>query len=113
MKKQDIRMIDVTQKKETERVAIAKGRIRMTKSTLELIKNNQVPKGDVLVAAQIAGIMAAKRTPDTIPLCHPLLLTGVQVDFSFPKAEPVLILRHRLMALGKPVLRWKLSMLWQ
>jgi len=85
MKNQNISMIDVTQKKETERLAVAVGRIKMNKSTLELIKKNQIPKGDVLVAAQIAGIMAAKRTPDTIPLCHPLLLSGVQVDFSFAK----------------------------
>jgi len=81
---QKIRMIDVTAKKETERLAIAKARINMKKETLILIRKEQIPKGDVLTVAQTAGIMAAKRTPDLIPLCHPLLLTGVAVDFNIP-----------------------------
>jgi cyclic pyranopterin phosphate synthase len=77
-------MIDVMAKKETERLAIAKARINMKKETLILIRKEQIPKGDVLTVAQMAGIMAAKRTPDLIPLCHPLLLTSVAVDFNIP-----------------------------
>jgi len=81
---QKTRMIDVMAKKETERLAIAKARINMKKETLILIRKEQIPKGDVLTVAQMAGIMAAKRTPDLIPLCHPLLLTSVAVDFNIP-----------------------------
>ncbi len=84
MDKQNTRMIDVTAKKETERLAVAKARINMSKQTLTLIRKGQIPKGDVLTVAQTAGIMAAKRTPDLIPLCHPLLLTSVAVDFNIP-----------------------------
>jgi cyclic pyranopterin phosphate synthase len=80
----DIRMIDVTGKKETARLALAKGRINMNKDTLILVRTNKIPKGDVLATAQTAGIMAAKKTPDLIPLCHPLLLSSVTVTFDFP-----------------------------
>lgn len=74
-------MVDVGGKPETERVAIARGEIAMRPETLRLIAEKGMPKGDVLAVAQVAGIMAAKRTPDLIPLCHPLLLTKVDVDF--------------------------------
>ncbi len=83
MSPHDIRMIDVTGKKETARLALAKGRINMNKDTLILVKNNKIPKGDVLATAQTAGIMAAKKTPDLIPLCHPLLLSSVIIEFNF------------------------------
>ncbi|MCX6008262.1 MAG: cyclic pyranopterin monophosphate synthase MoaC [Chloroflexi bacterium] len=82
MSPHDIRMIDVTGKKETARLALAKGRINMNKDTLSLVKNNKIPKGDVLATAQTAGIMAAKKTPDLIPLCHPLLLSSVIIEFN-------------------------------
>jgi cyclic pyranopterin phosphate synthase len=82
MSPHNIRMIDVTGKKETARLALAKGHINMNKDTLSLVKNNKIPKGDVLAAAQTAGIMAAKKTPDLIPLCHPLLLSSVNVEFN-------------------------------
>jgi cyclic pyranopterin phosphate synthase len=84
MSPHDIRMIDVTGKKETARLALAKGRINMNKDTLSLVRNNKIPKGDVLATAQTAGILAAKKTPDLIPLCHPLLLSSVIVEFDFP-----------------------------
>jgi cyclic pyranopterin phosphate synthase len=77
-------MIDVSSKKETQRLAIAKARINVNKDTLALVKSNNIPKGDVLSIAQAAGILAAKRTPDLIPLCHPLLLSSIRVDFSLP-----------------------------
>jgi cyclic pyranopterin phosphate synthase len=76
-----VRMVDVGGKPDTERVAVAKGEVIMRPETLHLIVEKGVPKGDVLAVAQVAGIMAAKRTPDLIPLCHPLLLTKVDVEF--------------------------------
>jgi cyclic pyranopterin phosphate synthase len=74
------RMVDVSAKAETERIAIAKGEIVMQKSTLDLIQAGEIKKGDVLILAQVAGIMAAKRTSDLIPLCHPLQLSKVDVE---------------------------------
>jgi len=76
-----IQMVDVGEKADTERVAIAKGEVSMRPETLRVIAEGSVPKGNVLAVAQVAGIMAAKRTPDLIPLCHPLLLTKVDVEF--------------------------------
>ncbi|MBN9145812.1 MULTISPECIES: cyclic pyranopterin monophosphate synthase MoaC [unclassified Novosphingobium] len=76
------RMVDVGAKAETARVAIAAGRIRMSAAALSAIRDGDVPKGDVLAAARIAGIMAAKKTADLIPLCHPLPLHSVSVDFA-------------------------------
>lgn len=75
------RMVDVGKKPDTKRVAVAKGRLVMTPQTLELIRKKEIAKGDVLTVAQVAGIAAAKRTSELIPLCHPLLLTNVEVDF--------------------------------
>lgn len=77
------RMVDVGKKPDTKRVAVAKGRLVMTPQTLELIRKKEIAKGDVLTVAQVAGIAAAKRTSELIPLCHPLLLTSVEVDFDF------------------------------
>jgi cyclic pyranopterin phosphate synthase len=74
-------MVDVGDKPDTEREAAAKGWIRMQPATLELLRQGGLPKGDVLATAQVAGIMAAKRTPQLLPLCHPLLLTDVKVEF--------------------------------
>ena len=74
------RMVDVSAKSETQRIAIAKGEIVMRKSTLDLIQAGEIKKGDVLTLAQVAGIMAAKRTSDLIPLCHPLQLSKVDVE---------------------------------
>jgi cyclic pyranopterin monophosphate synthase len=76
------RMVDVSGKDETERVAVAGGTVRMKATTLDLIVAGGIAKGDVLAAARIAGIMAAKRTPDLIPLCHPLALSSVEVELS-------------------------------
>ena len=76
------RMVDVGGKAATARVAIASGRIRMNPAALAAIRDGDVPKGDVLAAARIAGIMAAKKTAELIPLCHPLALDSVTVDFA-------------------------------
>lgn len=75
------RMVDVTPKASTEREAVAKGRVLMKKETLDLILASEVKKGDVLGVARVAGIMAAKKTAEIIPLCHPLNITSVTVDF--------------------------------
>jgi cyclic pyranopterin monophosphate synthase len=77
------RMVDVGGKAETRRVAIAVGSIRMNAATLAALRGGTVPKGDVLAAARIAGIMAAKKTADLIPLCHPLALDAVTVEFAY------------------------------
>lgn len=78
------RMVDVSAKTETQRVARASATVRMFPTTLALIRNKALAKGDVLEVARLAGIMAAKKTADLIPLCHPLPLTSVKLDFSFP-----------------------------
>jgi len=74
-------MVDVTGKAVTERVATAQGTVHMLPATLQLIKEGQIKKGDVLAVAQVAGIMGAKKTPEIIPMCHPLALTGVNIQF--------------------------------
>ena len=74
-------MVDVTDKAVTERVAVAKGRVTMQPETLHRIRQGDMKKGDVLAVARIAGVMGAKKTADLIPLCHPLALTSVTVDF--------------------------------
>jgi cyclic pyranopterin phosphate synthase len=76
------RMVDVSAKEVTERTATARGEISMLPETLALIQDGTVPKGDVMAAARLAGIMAAKRTADLIPLCHPLALSSVTVDLA-------------------------------
>jgi cyclic pyranopterin monophosphate synthase len=76
------RMVDVSDKPETDRVAVAKGRVLLSPSTVGLLRDGKVPKGDVLAAARIAGIMAAKKTADLIPLCHPLPVTQASVDLA-------------------------------
>lgn len=81
-------MVDVGHKPITERVAVAKGEIRMKPETLALIRMGNLKKGDVLTVAQIAGINAAKKTSDLIPLCHPLPLNQVTVDFAFKDDLP-------------------------
>src|SRR5450756_752651 len=74
------RMVDVGGKADTKRVAIARGEVHLSHATIELILSNNAPKGDVFAAARLAGIMAAKKTSELIPLCHPLALTHLSVD---------------------------------
>jgi cyclic pyranopterin phosphate synthase len=81
-------MVDVSTKPATERVAVAAGRVLMQPATLALIKERGVKKGDVLTVAQLAGIMGAKRTPDLIPLCHPLPLSSVTVELACQTEPP-------------------------
>ena len=74
-------MVDVSEKADTQRIGVASGRISMQPATFELITQQKIKKGDVLAVAQVAGVMAAKKTWETIPMCHPLLLTGVDIHF--------------------------------
>jgi cyclic pyranopterin phosphate synthase len=82
------RMVDVSEKSETDRRAVARGEVLMKTETLELIRGGQVQKGDVLGTAQLAGVMAAKRTAELIPLCHPLNLTQVDVELALDEQLP-------------------------
>lgn len=86
--KGEARMVDVSDKAVTSRTAIAEGFVSMAPATLDLVEKGEAKKGDVLATARIAGIMAAKRTHELIPLCHPLLITKVTVDF-VPSRDPV------------------------
>jgi cyclic pyranopterin phosphate synthase len=85
------RMVDTSQKPETLREARASGLIRLARETVKLINNKEMAKGDVLEVARLAGIMAAKRTCELIPLCHPLPITAVSIDFAFPSEETIQI----------------------
>lgn len=95
------RMVDVTDKPDTEREARAEGRVYMRPSTLELIEKGGIKKGDVLAVAQVAGIMAAKKTSELIPMCHPLFLTSVDLSFSFDKEQNYLAVESRVKTTGK------------
>jgi len=94
------RMVDVSEKYSTSRVAVAEGRIRMARATLQTILAGDAKKGDVIGAARIAGIMAAKKTSDLIPLCHPLQLSEVVVDISPDEVLPGLAVRAEARCVG-------------
>lgn len=94
-------MVDVGQKPDTERIAIARGEVHMLKGTLDLIRAGQIKKGDVLTVAQIAGISASKRTSDLIPLCHPLPLTKIDVDLALDESLPGVIITATVKVTGK------------
>lgn len=81
-------MVDISDKEDTERIAIAKGAIVMLPTTLAMIESASVTKGDVLGTARVAGIMAGKRTAELIPLCHPLSLNQIRIDFNFDQEMP-------------------------
>jgi cyclic pyranopterin phosphate synthase len=82
------RMVDVSQKAVIDRTAVAEGFVTLARATLQAIADDRVPKGEVLGVARVAGIMAAKRTGDLIPLCHPLPVESVEVDFDLPELPP-------------------------
>lgn len=94
-------MVDVGEKALTSREAIAEGRVVMQRETLELIREGLAKKGDVVATARIAGIMAAKRTHELIPLCHPLLLTKVSIDIEADDALPGLLVRGLARVTGQ------------
>ena len=93
-------MVDVTDKDKTVRLAVACGRVKMKRSTLSLIEEGLVTKGNVLTAAKIAGIMAAKKTGDLIPLCHPLALTGVDIEFTTDRKNAEVIITAKVQTVG-------------
>jgi cyclic pyranopterin phosphate synthase len=95
------KMVDVTGKADTVRQAVARGSVRMQPATFRLIKQGGTAKGDVLAVAQLAGIMAAKRTPDLIPLCHPILISNVKVEFSLDEAKSTVEITATVESTGK------------
>ena len=97
----DARMVDVSAKAVTARVAVAEGRVVMSAETLDLVLAGNAKKGDVLGAARIAGIMAGKRTHDLIPLCHPLLLSKIAVEITPERKPPGLIVRATVQVTGQ------------
>jgi cyclic pyranopterin phosphate synthase len=96
-----VQMVDVGDKPDTERVAVAKGEVQMKPETLRLIAEKGLPKGDVLTTAQLAGIMAAKETAHLIPLCHPLMLTQVEVGFEIDQAASRIEITATVRTRGK------------
>jgi cyclic pyranopterin phosphate synthase len=94
-------MVDVSGKPDTQREAVAKGVVGMQASTLERIKKGQMAKGDVLAVAQLAGIMAAKETPHLIPLCHPLLIADIKVEFSLDEKNSAVEITTTVKSVGK------------
>jgi cyclic pyranopterin monophosphate synthase len=97
----DIRMVDVGGKPITSRQAVARGKILMQAKTLSLLKKGKLPKGDVLAAARVAGIMAAKETHRLIPLCHPLLIEDVNIEFSLDDKASVVEITATVKGSGK------------
>ena len=95
------KMVDVTAKADTQREAVTRGVVKMRPETLALIQKGKVPKGDVLTVAQIAGIMAAKQTPSLIPLCHPLLLGEIRVEFEIDEPNHGIIITSTVKSTGK------------
>jgi len=95
------KMVDVGKKDDTKRKATAQAIIGMKPETLALIKQGQIKKGDVLSVAQIAGVMGSKRTPDLIPMCHPLLINGVEFEFDIDDERSEITIRATVKVSGK------------
>jgi len=95
------RMVDVSGKADTQREAVAKGMVRMQASTLDLLKKGAMAKGDVLAVAQLAGIMAAKQTPNIIPLCHPILIGDIKVEFSLDEPNSTVEITTTVKSTGR------------
>jgi len=95
------RMVDVSEKPDTQRQAVAKGVVRMQTSTLDRLRKGEMAKGDVLAVAQLAGIMAAKETPHLIPLCHPILIGDIKVEFSLDEANSSVEITTTVKSTGK------------
>ncbi len=95
------RMVDVSEKPPTAREAVACGAVSMRPETLSLLKENRVAKGDVLQVARVAGIMAAKKTPDIIPMCHSLNITSVSVDFTLDEEQSRVLIESRVKTVGQ------------
>ena len=96
-----MKMIDVGEKDRTSRVAIARGEIRCARETLKLLNEGRLEKGDALAAARLAGVMAAKRTPDILPLCHPIALAGADVEVACDENAGLVRIEARVHALDR------------
>ena len=94
-------MVDVTGKANTARVAVAQGRIQMKSATLELLAAGRMAKGNVLTTSKIAGIMAAKKTGELIPLCHPLGITAIDIDFIIDRKKSWVMIESRVQTIGQ------------
>lgn len=99
--KGNARMVDVSEKKETKRVALAKGAIKVSKEIINRIKEGTIEKGDVLGVARIAGIMGSKATSSIIPMCHPLMINGANVDFEIDDVNSKIIIYGTVKTTGK------------
>jgi cyclic pyranopterin phosphate synthase len=95
------RMVDVTAKGETLREAVARGKVLMKRNTVKAVEEASVLKGDVLAVAKIAGILAAKKTGDLIPLCHPLELTGIEIAFATDRSKGEIVIEAKVKTVGK------------
>jgi len=95
------RMVDITEKADTQREAVARCTVSMKASTFDLIKRGKMAKGDVLAVAQLAGIMGAKQTPHLIPLCHPLLISDIKVEFSLDEGNSAVEITTTVKSTGK------------
>jgi cyclic pyranopterin phosphate synthase len=96
-----MKMIDVADKERTSRVAVARAELRCSKEALKLLNEGRLEKGDALAAARIAGIMAAKRTPDLLPLCHPVLLAGADVEVAADEVAGLVRVEARVHAVDR------------
>lgn len=94
-------MVDVSEKSETKRVAVAKGSIKVSKEIMNLIKTGNIKKGDVLGVSRVAGIMASKQTSNLIPMCHPLMINGVNIDFELDEENSRVIIYGSVKTTGK------------
>lgn len=95
------RMVDVSAKDVTDRRAVARGEVVMQPETLQLIREGRAKKGDVLAVAQVAGIMAAKKTHEIIPMCHPILLTGIDLRFEYDEAKSAILIEAEVKTSGQ------------
>lgn len=96
-----VQMVDVTPKAKTARVAVARGHVKMKNATLELLAAGRMAKGNVLTTAKIAGIMAAKKTGELIPLCHPLGITAIDIDFVIDRKKSWVVITSRVQTIGQ------------
>ncbi|MDB2089060.1 cyclic pyranopterin monophosphate synthase MoaC [Clostridium paraputrificum] len=94
-------MVDVSEKSETKRVAVAKGSIKVSKEIMNLIKTGNIKKGDVLGVSRVAGIMASKQTSNLIPMCHPLMINGANIDFELDEENGRVIIYGSVKTTGK------------
>lgn len=95
------KMVDVTEKHDTQRLAVARGCVYMKKTTLEKIKAGDIKKGDVLAVAQVAGVMGGKQTSHLIPMCHPLMLTGLDLSFEIDDTKSRVVVEAKVKTTGK------------